>query len=61
MSHYALDACRVGSVGIFGEIEMPARDAYAGGKEFAFISTNFAGQRGTNRAVGISGGEKASL
>ncbi len=38
---YALDAGRVRSVGIFGEIEMPARDAYAGGKEFVFVSTNF--------------------
>ena len=44
--HYALEACRIGSVGIFGEIEMPARDAYAGGKEFAFISTNFAAKGG---------------
>ena len=41
VSSYGLDANRVGSVGIFGEIEMPAHDAYAGGKEFAFISTNF--------------------
>jgi glycosyltransferase involved in cell wall biosynthesis len=46
VSHYALDACRTGSVGIFGEIEMPARDAYAGGKEFAFISTNFVAKGG---------------
>jgi glycosyltransferase involved in cell wall biosynthesis len=46
VSHYALDACRVGSVGIFGEIEMPARDAYTGGKEFAFISTNFEAKGG---------------
>lgn len=38
---YALDASRVGSVGIFGEIDMPAHDAYAGRKEFAFVSTNF--------------------
>lgn len=43
---YGLDACRVGSVGIFGEIEMPARDTYAGGKEFAFISTNFEAKGG---------------
>jgi glycosyltransferase involved in cell wall biosynthesis len=46
VSHYALDARRVGSVGIFGEIEMPAHDAYAGGKEFAFISTNFEAKGG---------------
>jgi len=38
---YSLDANRVASVGIFGEIEMPARDNYAGDKEFAFVSTNF--------------------
>lgn len=46
ISHYALDACRVGSVGIFGEIEMPPRDDYAGGKEFAFVSTNFQAKGG---------------
>jgi glycosyltransferase involved in cell wall biosynthesis len=46
ISHYALDASRVGSVGIFGEIEMPPRDDYAGGKEFAFISTNFQAKGG---------------
>jgi glycosyltransferase involved in cell wall biosynthesis len=45
-SQYALDACRVGSVGIFGEIEMPPRDDFAGGKEFAFVSTNFQAKGG---------------
>ena len=30
----------------FGQVEMPARDAYAGGKEFAFISTNFEAKGG---------------
>jgi glycosyltransferase involved in cell wall biosynthesis len=43
---YSLDANRVGSVGIFGEIDMPARDAYAGRKEFAFVSTNFEAKGG---------------
>jgi glycosyltransferase involved in cell wall biosynthesis len=43
---YSLDADRVGSVGIFGEIDLPARDAYAGGKEFAFVSTNFEAKGG---------------
>jgi len=46
ISHYALEASRVGSVGIFGEIEMPPRDAYDGGQEFAFISTNFQAKGG---------------
>jgi glycosyltransferase involved in cell wall biosynthesis len=46
ISHYHLDASRVASVGIFGEIEMPARDAYDGGKEFAFVSTNFQAKGG---------------
>jgi glycosyltransferase involved in cell wall biosynthesis len=41
VSHYVLDASRVDVVGLFGQIEAPARDAYAGGKEFAFIATNF--------------------
>jgi glycosyltransferase involved in cell wall biosynthesis len=43
---YSLDAGRVASVGIFGEIEMPTRDAYAGRKEFAFVSTNFEAKGG---------------
>jgi glycosyltransferase involved in cell wall biosynthesis len=46
VSHYALDASRVSSVGIFGEIEMPERDIYAGGKGFAFVSTNFEAKGG---------------
>ena len=41
ISHYALDANRVASVGIFGEIEMPLHDVYDGGMDFAFVSTNF--------------------
>jgi len=43
---YSLDAGRVASVGIFGEVEMPARDSYAGRKEFAFVSTNFEAKGG---------------
>jgi glycosyltransferase involved in cell wall biosynthesis len=43
---YSLDAGRVASVGIFGEAEMPARDTYAGRKEFAFVSTNFEAKGG---------------
>ncbi len=46
ISHYALDASRVGSVGTFGEIEMPPLDAYDGGEEFAFVSTNFRAKGG---------------
>lgn len=46
ISHYALDALRVASVGIFGEIEMPLRDAYDAGTDFAFISTNFQAKGG---------------
>ena len=46
MSHYALDANRVASVGIFGEIEMPLRDAYDDGMDFAFVSTNFQAKGG---------------
>ena len=41
ISDYQLDEQRVASVGIFGEIDPPEHDAYAGGTEFAFISTNF--------------------
>jgi glycosyltransferase involved in cell wall biosynthesis len=41
ISQYRLESYRVSSVGIFGNIEMPARDAYMGGKDFVFVSTNF--------------------
>jgi glycosyltransferase involved in cell wall biosynthesis len=44
--HYSLDARRVASVGIFGEVEMPDRDTYAGRQEFAFVSTNFEAKGG---------------
>ena len=46
INHYQLDANRVVSVGIFGEIEMPVCDAYDGGLEFAFVSTNFQAKGG---------------
>jgi glycosyltransferase involved in cell wall biosynthesis len=46
VSYYMLDASRVSSVGIFGEIELPVRDAYAGSKEFAFVATNFEAKGG---------------
>ena len=46
VSDYALDASRVSSVGVFGEIDLPDRDAYAGGKEFAFVATNFEAKGG---------------
>ena len=41
IANYSLDREKVAVVGIFGEMEMPERDVYEGGKEFAFISTNF--------------------
>jgi glycosyltransferase involved in cell wall biosynthesis len=43
---YGLDPRRVSSVGIFGELDMPSRDAYTGGNEFAFVSTNFEAKGG---------------
>jgi glycosyltransferase involved in cell wall biosynthesis len=43
---YGLDASCVGTLGIFGEIDLPNRDAYAGGKGFAFVSTNFEAKGG---------------
>jgi glycosyltransferase involved in cell wall biosynthesis len=43
---YSLEANRVAFVGIFGEMEMPARDVYTGGKEFVFVSTNFEAKGG---------------
>jgi len=43
---YALDSSRVTSVGIFGEIELPLHDTYAGGNAFAFVATNFEAKGG---------------
>jgi glycosyltransferase involved in cell wall biosynthesis len=43
---YQLDAHRVASAGIFGESEMPDHDAYAGGMEFGFVSTDFGAKGG---------------
>ena len=45
---YSLDPARVCVVGIFGEIEKPDCDAFAGGQQFAFVSTNFAAKGGPN-------------
>lgn len=41
-----LDPGRVGSVGIFGELEPPPTDVYAGEASFAFVSTDFAAKGG---------------
>jgi glycosyltransferase involved in cell wall biosynthesis len=46
IARYELDASRTGSVGIFGELEPPAHDAYAGAPVFAFVSTNFEAKGG---------------
>jgi len=43
---YGLAPERVSSVGSFGEIDPPERDAYAGGQGFAFVSTDFAAKGG---------------
>jgi glycosyltransferase involved in cell wall biosynthesis len=46
VSHYGLDASRVRVVGNFGEIKTPATDGYADGKQFVFVSTDFAAKGG---------------
>jgi len=46
VSQYGLDPAQVASVGIFGEIEPPTQDAYAGGAAFAFVSTDFEAKGG---------------
>jgi glycosyltransferase involved in cell wall biosynthesis len=46
IDRHRLDPARVGTVGIFGEIEPPERDAYAGRPQIAFISTDFAAKGG---------------
>jgi glycosyltransferase involved in cell wall biosynthesis len=43
---YGLEAGRVASIGIFGQIETWSRDAYSGSTEFAFISTDFEAKGG---------------
>ena len=43
---YGLDRAKVGEVGIFGELEAPTVDAYAGAPTFAFVATNFAAKGG---------------
>ncbi|MGH6957220.1 MAG: glycosyltransferase [Caulobacteraceae bacterium] len=43
---YGLDSSRTRSVGIFGEIEAPEADSYAGAARFVFMSTNFAAKGG---------------
>jgi glycosyltransferase involved in cell wall biosynthesis len=43
---YRLDPARVGSVGIFGELEPPAAEADAGEPTFAFVSTDFTAKGG---------------
>ena len=46
IERYGLDPARVGTVGIFGELEAPERDVFAGGRGFAFVSTNFEAKGG---------------
>jgi glycosyltransferase involved in cell wall biosynthesis len=41
ITQYRLNPSRVDTVGIFGEMEMPVTDTYAGGRELAFIATDF--------------------
>ena len=43
---YLLDPEKIGVVGIFGALQPPATDTYAGSYEFAFISTNFGAKGG---------------
>jgi glycosyltransferase involved in cell wall biosynthesis len=43
---YGLSRERIDVVGIFGEIEVPDQDVYAGAKQFAFVSTNFEAKGG---------------
>lgn len=43
---YGLDSSRVGCVGLFGEVEMPAVDVYDGGSQFAFVATDFEAKGG---------------
>jgi glycosyltransferase involved in cell wall biosynthesis len=51
---YGLNPAQVGSVGIFGEIEPPEHDAYAGGVRFAFVSTDFRAKGGRVALAALS-------
>lgn len=46
VNRYGLDRARVRVVGIFGDLDPPERDLYSGGRQLAFISTNFARKGG---------------
>jgi len=46
IEHYGLCERRVQTVGIFGEVDVPLSDGYAGAKEFVFVSTNFEAKGG---------------
>ena len=46
IARYALDPARVATAGLFGEIDEAGEDAYDGGRDFAFVSTNFAAKGG---------------
>ena len=46
VEHYGLNESSVRFVGIFGEVRLPERDEYQGGKQFAFVSTDFKAKGG---------------
>lgn len=46
VEHYGLDELSIRFVGIFGEVGLPEGDEYQGGKQFAFISTDFKAKGG---------------
>jgi glycosyltransferase involved in cell wall biosynthesis len=46
VEHYGLDESSMRFVGIFGEVGLAESDKYQGGKQFAFISTDFKAKGG---------------
>jgi hypothetical protein len=46
IEQYSLDPLRVTSIGIFGEMELPERDSFAGAQQFAFVAFDFVGKGG---------------
>jgi glycosyltransferase involved in cell wall biosynthesis len=46
IAQYGLEPARVATAGMFGEIEAAPRDLYDGGRNFIFVSTNFAAKGG---------------
>jgi glycosyltransferase involved in cell wall biosynthesis len=46
-AHYGLERESLGNVSIFGAVDVPLRDTYTDGREFLFVSTDYARKNGS--------------